>query len=495
MPLKESPNPVAVIDIGSNSVRLVIYDGQKRVPSALFNEKMLCGLARGMNKTGALNPEGVASAHDTIARFIKLTRVMGIAQKNLHIVATSAVRDASDGEVFVKTIEKSHRVKVSVLSGEAEAKYAGLGVISSIENTCGVVGDLGGGSLELICVDGHETDEGYSFPIGPLRVDTSGASAKKDYLAAIDSCFMQFPFKNLNGKSFYAVGGAFRNMAKIHSARKGYPLKVIHNLRIDAKDLLATLEVISRMSASALQKIPGIPKKRMDFLPFAALVAMRIIEYGKPKDFIFSATGIREGLLFSQLPRKVQREDPLITGAAEMIRRVLRTPKYGYDLANWVAPLLTGENLVEPRLILASSILSEISCFENTEYKGELAYRMVLDSSLVGLDHKERLFIAKSLYCRYRTHPDEEILAAMEPLLDEDSARKAHILGASMRLARSISASCPGVLEKIPMKLTAKNITVTFPSIFRQLGGEVVEKRLKDLAAALGVSPKIKIEK
>ncbi len=493
MPFKESPHPVAVIDIGSNSVRLVIYDGQKRAPSALFNEKMLCGLARGMNNSGRLNPEGVKVAEATVARFIKLTRIMGIKQVN--IVATSAVRDASDGETFVKKLENTHKVKISVLSGEIEAKYAALGVISSIEATHGVVGDLGGGSLELIEVNGHRIGKGYSFPIGPLRIDTSGQTARKDYLAAIDSCFAQFPFKKLHGASFYAVGGAFRNIAKIHSSRKGYPLKVVHNLRIDAKDLLPTLEVISRMSASALHKMPGIPKKRMDFLPFAALIAMRIIETGRPKDFVFSATGIREGLLFAKLPDDVKQQDPLISGSTELMRRVLRTPQYGYELASWVKPVLSGENKIDPRLVLAACILSEISCYENTEYKAELAYRMMLDSSLVGLDHKERLFIAKTLYCRYRTYPDEEILSAMGPLLDEDNARKAHILGSAMRLARSISASCPGILEKIPLKLTKKSVILTFSKENSLLVAEIVEKRLKALADAMGVVAKLKIEK
>lgn len=491
MPFKESPHPIAVIDIGSNSVRLVIYDGKKRAPSALFNEKMLCGLARGMNVTGKLSPEGVISANETVARFIKITHVMGI--KKVNIVATSAVRDATDGQAFVKKIEKLHKVKVAVLSGEIEAEYAGLGVISSIKDTHGVVGDLGGGSLELIEVNGDKTGKGYSFPIGPLRVDISSKTARKDYLAAIDSCFAQFPFKKLNGKSFYAVGGAFRNMAKIHSARKGYPLKVIHNLLIDAKELYATLEVISRMSPSALQKMPGIPKKRMDFLPFAALIAMRLIEIGKPKDFVFSATGIREGLLFSKLPDDLKQQDPLISGVSEIMRRVLRTPQYGYELAKWVSPILTGENKIDPRLVLASCILSEISCYENTEYRGELAYRHILDSSLLGINHKERLFIAKALYCRYRTNPDEDILSAMAPLLDEENARKAHILGSAMRLARSISASCPGVLENTPIKLTKNRIVITFPNKFAQLSGETVEKRLKNLAQAIGVGAKIKV--
>lgn len=493
MPFKESPHPVAVIDIGSNSVRLVIYDGQRRVPSVLFNEKNLCGLAIGMNKTGMLNPEGATIARQTVARFIKLTRIMGI--KKVNIVATSAVRDASDGKAFVKKIEKAHKVSISVLSGEVEAEYAGLGVASSIENPHGIVGDLGGGSLELIEIKGDKIGKGYSFPIGPLRIDTSDKTARKNYLAAIDSCFLQFPFKKLHGQNFYAVGGAFRNIAKIHSARKAYPLKVIHNLVIDSKELFATLEVISRMSHSALQKMPGIPKKRMDFLPFAALIAMRIIEIGKPKNFIFSATGIREGLLFSKLPPNIQELDPLISGANEIMRRVLRTPQYGTELAEWVAPLLIGENKICPRLVLASSILSEISCFENTEYKAELAYRLILDSSLTGIDHRERLFIAKTLYCRYSTYPDENILAAMEPLLDEDSARRAHILGSAMRLARSISASCPGALDKMPIKLTKKHVVLTLPKDYAQLCGETVEKRLKFLATAMGTSAKIKCEK
>lgn len=493
MPFKESPNPVAVVDIGSNSVRLVIYDGYKLAPSPLFNEKMLCGLARGLNETGCLNPEGVVSAFNTISRFVKLTRVMGI--KNLHIIATSAVRDAIDGKDFVKKVEDAHKVKVSVLSGECEAKYAAYGVISSIKDAEGVVGDLGGGSLELITVHGNKIGKGYSFPIGPLRVDTSGKSSRQNYIAEIDAYFKKFHFKSLTKKNFYAVGGAFRNIAKIHATRKGYPLKVIHNLVIDAKELYATLEIIARMSPSALQKIPDISKKRMTFLPYAALVAMRIIDTGKPKAFIFSATGIREGLLFEKLSDAAKKEDPLITGACEMMRRTLRTPQYGMELYDWVKPLFAGDKNVNMRLVKASCILSEISCYDNTEYRGELAYRLILDSSLTSINHKERLFIAKALYCRYRIYPDEEILSAMESLIDEEGARRAHILGSAMRLARAVSASYPGILSRISISLTKNSVILHFPKELKLLVGEPIEKRLKHLASAIGVAPKIKMVK
>lgn len=490
MPVSAS-DPVAVIDIGSNSVRLVIYDGLKRVPMPLFNEKVLCGLARNMNQTGRLDPEAVDRADKAIGRFISLSHIMQV--QTVFLFATAAVRDTRDGTEFVARMEEKYRVKIEVFSGEEEAKYAAMGVVSSISDSKGVVADLGGGSLELVSVTGEKIGKGITLPLGPVRLLAEGSINKADYKKIIDGYLEEFPLvKKLSGKSFYTVGGAFRSLAKVHMDRKAYPLKVIHNYQIPATDFESTLQIVSRMSEAALIKMPYVSSKRLSFLPFAALLASRIIKRGNPKDVVFSAYGVREGLLYSKLLEEERVKDPLIAGCSDIASRTLRSPDYGYELYDWVAPLFKKGEKGDERLRLAACILSDISCYENSEYRAELAYRRVMDSSLTGISHKERVFIAKALYCRYSTRPDEDILAAMQPLLNEKRFAAAQTLGSAMRLARSLSCSHKDVLKKTALSLSKGKLTLSFEEENALLAGEAIEKRLVQLATVMGKDAEIK---
>jgi exopolyphosphatase/guanosine-5'-triphosphate,3'-diphosphate pyrophosphatase len=477
--------PVAVIDIGSNSVRLVIYDGLKRAPMPLFNEKVLCGLAKDIDKTGVLNKAGVVQADIAIRRFTKLANLMGVHK--LNIFATAAVRDAEDGEKFVSELQKKYDVKIDIFSGKEESEYAGMGIISSVSKPKGVVGDLGGGSLELINVDNNQVHGGMSFPIGPLRMPDS-IKSKDKIREFIDSYISKFPLKDLEGHNFYAVGGAFRTLAKVHMSRKNYPLKVIHNYKVPVEDFMTTIQVVSRMTEESLMKIQGVSAKRSDFLPYASLVLERIIQMGKPDNIVFAASGVREGVLFAQLSAAKKDEDPLILGAIEMMGRILRHPEYGYELAEWMAPLFVNETQKAQRLRLAACIMSEISCYENTEYRAELAYRKVLDSSLTGLSHKDRVFIAKALYCRYSTYPDEHILATMQSLLSAKKIQLANVIGLAMRLGRSLSCSNAGVLKDIKIKLSEEKLTLNM-NHNHDLDGEAIQKRLRQLAEIMGREP------
>lgn len=485
-------NPVAVIDIGSNSVRLVIYDGLKHVPMPIFNEKILCGLGQGLEKTGKLNPEGVKSADAAIRRFVKLARVMKV--EALHLFATAAVRDAKDGRKFVQDIEGKYKVEVKVFSGQEEAGYAGMGVISSISAAKGIVGDLGGGSLELIDVANKKLGDGCSLPIGPLRMmDISGGFPK--YEKIIDGYLEKMSWnENMKGASFYLVGGAFRNLAKFHMGRKNYPLKVIHNYRVTVDEFMATINIVSKMSEQALSRVQGISRRRQNFLPYAAMLAGRVIKFAQPKYIVFSAAGVREGFLFAQLDDKRKKENTLLSGCKDMMAKMMRSPSYGYDLAKWMAPLFDEETVREKNLRLAACILSEISCFENTEYRAELAYRKILDSSLTGLTHRDRVFIAKSLYCRYSTTPDENILATMQSLLSEKSLQKAQVIGSAMRLGRSISASHEGVLKDTPIKKSGNKLVLTIGAKNSDLAGEIVERRICQLAEVMGLTPKVTVK-
>lgn len=473
---------IAIIDIGSNSVRLVVYDGLKHNPTNLFNEKVLCGLAEGMDKTGCLNKLGVDQAFKAIGRYMKIADLL--CSSKPFAFATSAVRDAKDGGWFVAEIKQKFGIEINVLTGEEEAHFAAQGVISSIIDADGVVGDLGGGSLELIAVPHPSKDSLVSYPIGPLRILDNKLN-KFDYTSIIDSHLKNYQFgQTLYGKNFYAVGGGFRNLAKIHIDRVKYPLQVIQNYEVPVEEIDKTLQVVSRMTHKALAKLTGISNKRLMLLPYTALILERLIALGKPKNIVFSVNGVREGIIYSKISQSERKKDPLISGCIELASRSHISSQYGKELFAWVKPILAGFNY-NSRLVEAACYLSDIARYENPSYRAEIAYRKVLDSSLTGINHCERVFIAKALYYRYRGTLTEQMLVTIEKILTFEEKHLARTLGFCLRLARSISANKEGVLGKCPISFKDGEINIKFAKQYKLLMGEAVEKRLELLKAEL----------
>ena len=154
---------VAVIDIGSNSVRLVIYEEMARSLVSIFNEKTMCGLGREVQSSGLLAPDAVAKALTSLRRFRALCRIMKVGR--VHAIATAACRDASNGPEFIAKAEQICRVRIEILSGPREAQLSALGVVSGIHRPDGIVGDLGGGSLELVDISGHRVRKGVTLPL------------------------------------------------------------------------------------------------------------------------------------------------------------------------------------------------------------------------------------------------------------------------------------------------------------------------------------------
>ncbi|MDE2447099.1 MAG: exopolyphosphatase, partial [Alphaproteobacteria bacterium] len=295
--------PVAVVDIGSNSVRLVVYDGLRRSPSPIFNEKILCGLGKGVALTGKLNESAIVRALQELRRFRTLVRQIGV--KEVYAVATAAAREAENGEEFIAQAEKALGVDIKVLTGKEEARYAALGVVAGIPEADGIAGDLGGGSLELINLQGGKLHDGITLPIGPLRlIDLAEGSITRaseivdEYLQKADI------LKQLAGRSFYAVGGTWRNLARIHMAQTQYPLHVLHHYTMTGQQAMGISDLVSGLTSSSLRDVKDMSKSRVETMPFGALVLNRLLQFGHAKDVVVSVYGVREGLLYSRLPRK-----------------------------------------------------------------------------------------------------------------------------------------------------------------------------------------------
>jgi len=480
--------PVAVIDIGSNSLRLVIYDRLSRSPRMLFNEKVLCGLGRGIAATNKLHPEGVKLASENLRRFVSLARAVPVSR--LHVLATSAVRDAEDGAAFMRKIERGLGIRAKILSGVEEGRMSAFGVIASIPGADGLVGDLGGGSVELVSVADEGVGTAASLPIGPLRL-ADIADDERRLRETIDRHLDELPW--LQGGafgSFYAVGGAWRALARIHMEQSGYPLHVIQQYGLTRSAAEGFLDVVAHQSRKSLEKMPGVSRKRLETVSFAARILFRVLRRTQPKRLVFSAYGLREGHLYTLLDAATRREDPLLAGAAAMAQSHRRFGADGEDLFAWTTSLHADEDSEQRRLRHAAALLSDVAWAEHPDYRAEQALRMTLFMPLPGIDHPGRAFLAATLHARYGGADPGDMVRR---LLDSERLAAARAVGLSLRLGNTLTGGVPGLLAGSKLALDNGTLTLSLRRDSGQRFGESVQRRLDALGRALGRKTEIRV--
>ena len=486
--------PVAIIDIGSNSVRLVAYESHSRAPTPTFNEKALCGLGRGVATTGLLPEEAVAKAVAALQRFRVLCDTMGI--EDVRAIATAAVRDAANGPAFLKLASRAIQCDIDLISGQDEARFSALGVASSIHDADGIVGDLGGGSLELTEVKDGEAGQGLTLPIGGLSLmDLSERSPKKAARIVRETLSSVKLLQKLAGRTFYAVGGTWRALARLHMRQRQYPMNVMHNYVIPTRDALEFVRLVERVEADALLSIELVASARRPLLAYGAAVLEEIIRQAPPKEVVISALGVREGLLFSQLPQEVQALDPLIASAREFNQLRSRAPAHAEELCAWTGRLIESSHLEEDdedrRLRHAACLLSDISWRAHPDYRGAQAYDLVVNSAFIGVDHPSRAFLA--LAAAYRHLSNEDFVSPQSrSLVPARQLDRARILGAAMRVAYNISAAMPGVLPRAPMLCGRGQVVLTLPRDLAPLSSDRLQTRMRQFARLIGVEPLIR---
>jgi exopolyphosphatase / guanosine-5'-triphosphate,3'-diphosphate pyrophosphatase len=483
--------PVGVIDIGSNSIRLVVYAGDERAPYPIFNEKVLCGLGRGLERTNRLNEEGVALAIANLARFSSIARAMDV--KRLRVVGTAAVRDATDGADFAAKVRRTG-LKMEILDGEEEARLSGLGVISGTPEADGLMGDLGGGSLELVAVKDGGVGQHVTLPFGPLRLRE--ITDRRGFLRdIIDHRLEKIGWLDkVKGRDFYAVGGSWRGIARLHMAHVNYPLRVIHNYALSRGKAEDFLDLVAGLSRESLERIGRVPRKRLEVLPLAALVLHRVLTRAKPARLVFSSLGLREGCLFDRLSAAGRRRDPLLAACEQSMRGQSRFAVDGHALYRWIAPLFRKGPPDIERLRLAACCLADIAWNEHPDYRAEIGFLRVLRMPVVGIDHPGRAFLALSIYTRYAGTAEGEATGPAWFLLDEDRLREAYRLGLALRLAFTLSGGTPDVLRRIRLERDDNSLRLRIPKKAASMVGEAVERRFEALAEALDRKPKIRID-
>ena len=488
--------PVAVIDIGSNSVRLVVYEVLSRALTPLFNEKVLCGLGREVVSSGRLADDAVAKALSALRRFRALCDAIRVGE--IHAVATAAARDAANGAAFIAECEAICGRPIEVLTGRREAELAALGVVSSFHGPDGVVGDLGGGSLELVDVRDEILGTGITMPLGGLALQDRCASVRKAERLVRDTLAEATVLEGLEGRTFYAVGGTWRALAHLHMFQKGYPLHVMHGYTMPAREALEFARIVSRADQQSLPYADVVSEARRGLLAYGALVLEHILRIGRPAQVVVSASGVREGLLYALLPEAERRQDPLIRAAEDLNLLRSRSPRHGVDLAAWTdiffasSPVLE-EAPEEARLRRAACLLADIGWRAHPDYRGEQSLNMIAHAAFTGLDHAARAYLALSVCFRHvGLNPSAADTRILE-LVTTGALDRARILGGAMRVAYMLSAAMPDILPRVPLRVDGERLLLSVPPDLAPLANERVNTRLRQLARLIGREPVVEI--
>lgn len=482
---------IGIVDIGSNSVRLVIYDVSGRTQDAVFNDKALCGIGRNMVSSGRLDDKGMEEAIKALARFKLVAQSHKVRQ--IEAVATAAVRDASNGNQFAAMAREALGAPIKVLTGEEEARFAAEGVVAAIPDADGIVGDLGGGSLELMPVRARVAGAGQSLPVGPLRLMDAAGSKVDRARAIVDEHLTQLTgIESMRGKTLYAVGGVWRALARIHMQRVKHPIKILHQYMMGRDEALSLSQHVTGLSRRALEDITEISRKRAETLPFGAVVMERLLRVAKMDRVVVSAYGLREGVLMSRLSDGRKSSDPLLEHGRAVAERQAQDPGLDSALMQWTQAIAQPESEEERRLRHAVCLLADIGWRGHPDHRATTVFEHALNGQYFGADHRARAFIAMALFYRYQG--DEKAPEAhdrIQGLLGPDASIRALILGLALRLALSMAGPVRSVIEATSLKVTATAVVLHLPPSYQALESESAIKRLVELAEVIGKTPRI----
>ena len=494
--------PMGVVDIGSNSVRLVVYEGAVRSPTPIFNEKVLCGLGRDVASTGRLGSEAMDRALAALARFRAIVRILGV--KNVRAIATAACRDAADGPAFIVRGERALGTPIQVLSGQQEAELAAKGILMGFRAPDGLACDLGGGSIEIIDVN-EPVRQAVTLPLGGLRlIDLSGGRIDKALDIADEHIARVAWLGKGRGRSFYAVGGTWRAIARLHMEEREYPLHVMHGYAMPAEEAIDFCEDIRKAKKlGSMKGLSEISRPRREVLPFGALVLERLLKRLEPSEVVFSVFGIREGLLYGLLSDAERRKDPLISFCLDYARLRSRSVAHAIELCGWTDALFEGagpkETEEERRLRHAACLLSDISWRAHPDYRGEQSLNLIAHGALGGIDHPGRVFLALASYFRHvgsgadaEVQDGDGLSERLKAIVPKKLYRRARIIGAAVRAAHMLSIGRPGIIDEALLSYERNKLVWSIPKAYAALDGERLGRRFAALAELMERQPEVR---
>ena len=474
---------VAVIDVGSNSIRLVIYKGPKRAPLPILDEKVSCGLGRGMDSRGRMSPQSMDLALRTVNRFVDIARSMGVS--GIKAVATAAVRNAANGPDFKEAVEQQCGISLRVLSGMEEATLSALGTLCAIPEADGIVGDIGGGSLELVEVCEGEIGNHATLPLGTIPLLESGLGPAKARKKLIAPLLDELPWlENAKKKTFYAVGGSWRALAKKHMESEDYPLRIVHGYSLSRSRAVSMAREISEMSSGSLQDLWILGRNRVESAPYAAALMKSLLKKTDVDNLTFCTYGLREGCIYDDLSPEQRSLDPLIVMCEEIALKMGRSVEDGKAFCRWMEAAIPDEYSEDPRLRLAACHLSDIGISEHPEYRAEQVFLRILRMPFVGITHPERVKVALSVASRHAAIGNLLRRWEVSGFLSNDNVEEARVTGLALRLAYTVSGGVARILESTRLEKTEEKLTLHMPDQIPH--PETVGRRLGALAKAVG---------
>ncbi|MEH6828558.1 Ppx/GppA family phosphatase [Parasphingorhabdus sp.] len=482
---RQSIRRTAIVDIGSNSIRLVVYQGPARVPAILFNEKVMAGLGKELSTTGAIGKDSMALAVRGLKRFHRLCMEMEVDR--IKSFATAAVRDASNGKDLLKAAREIG-FDVVVLQGEEEAESAALGVISGIPDAKGIVGDLGGGSLELALVDQGKVLERFSFPLGVLRVADLRAKGQDALKGQVRKMLKKTGWeKQAQGLPFYLVGGSWRSLARLDMFDSHYPLPVIHNYEMEPRRAQRLVSRLAQLNRDKLKTVPGLSTSRIPTLKDAAWLLSMLVRYLNSSKMVVSAYGVREGLLFQILSKQEAARDPLLLATEDAGTAQARFPANSKLLGKWIAEIFSDDPSEWHRIRQAACNLGDVAWRANPNFRAERGLEMGLHGNWVGITGPEREMLGQALYTSFGGGND--IFPGGGQLASEQATKRAISWGLAMRLGQRLSGGTRNPLEQTHIRKTGKKLELTIAGDLIHLYGDAVAKRHGHLASILGLEP------
>ncbi|WP_099866272.1 exopolyphosphatase [Pararhizobium haloflavum] len=486
-------HPISVIDIGSNSVRLVVYEGLSRSPAVFFNEKVLCGLGRGLAQNGRMDEEGIARALSALRRFRALSEQARATR--IHVLATAAAREAENGPAFVEEAEAILGTQIRILTGEEEARYSAYGIISGFHDPDGIAGDLGGGSLELVDVLADRIGHGITLPLGGLRLaEMSNNDVGKAARFAREHIEKADMLEAGHDRTFYCVGGTWRNLARLHMEVTDYPLHMMQAYQLSASEAEDFLGDVIRGKYAKHDAMRVVSKSRRNLLPFGAVSLRETLTRMKPKSVAFSALGVREGYLFSLLDDEEKARDPLLAAAGELAILRARSPEHARELADWTGGVFEAfgmdETEEEGRYRRAACLMADISWRAHPDYRGLQALNIIAHGSFTGITHAGRAYIALANYYRFEGLNDNGSTSPLAAVATPRLLECAKLLGGLLRVVYLFSASMPGVIPRLKVERgedgAAGSLVFVVPKGLGPFEGERLEGRLQQLAKLTG---------
>lgn len=481
---------LGVIDVGSNSVRFVVFDGAARSPAYFFNEKVMCGLGRGLAETGRLHPEGRKRALVALARFAALGRGMGLPP--LSAVATAAVRTASDGPEFCAEVEAQTGIRIHVITGDIEAGLSAQGVLLGWPGSHGLVCDMGGVSMELAGLNRGEVGKRISAALGPLSLRSLSPEATNARISD-EIARMHEAMGAPEGGRLFLVGGAWRAFARIDMERRQWPLTVIHEYRADMEAVSATRAYVEAADMGTLGARINLSPERLAVVSPAMQVLEEFVHRFRPRDIAMSAYGLREGLLYERMPHDLRAADPLIESCRFAEARDARLPGFGDVLFDFVRPLFPDAEWQHLRIIRAACLLHDVNWRAHPDYRAEACLDNVTRANLGGLKHRERVFLGLALMHRYssrRRSPRHEPLFA---LLPPESRRRAEVLGRAMRLGAMLWLGDHDAPGAFLWRRSTRELQLVLESRAQPLWGEVAESRFRALGKAMDANVRLTV--